>query len=276
MGRPHQTNRPRRSRDLLAPPAGCRFAPIPGSSCSSGQCEPRPETISRLAHRALASPGLALIAIQELRKLCLRRRIGPRVARARRQPAQLYPMQQPVGARQAAINLKLLLQYALRIDRTKRDYPIPLQLGAGDNPSLNRALVTASNPWLATRARPVAQSLNAFLFIAVMESDGTEVFQPPHGERELMRALDERLRKRSSKLSWGTGTGAAADKVLGRSVASSSLALGVLLPQPRWSKSTTRYRCGLKNRADELWLPAPGPPCMTMTGSPASEPYSSQ
>src|SRR6478672_4480137 len=133
-GRPHQTNRPRRSRDLLAPPAGCRFAPIPGSSCSSGQCEPRPETITRLAYRALASPGLALIAIQELRKLCLRRRIGPRVARARRQPAQLYPMQQPVGARQAAINLKLLLQYALRIDRAKRHYPIPLQLGAGDNP----------------------------------------------------------------------------------------------------------------------------------------------
>src|SRR5246127_2937453 len=59
-------------------------------------------------------------------------------------------------------------------------------------------------------------------------------------------------------------------------VASSSLALGVLLPQPRWSKSTTRYRRGLKNRADELWLPAPGPPCMTMTGSRASEPYSSQ
>ena len=132
------------------------------------------------------------------------------------------------------------------------------------------------HPWLATRARPVAQSLNAFLFIAVMESDGTEVFQPLHGERELMRALDERLRKRSSNPSWGTGTGAAADKVLGRSVASSSLALGVLLPQPRWSKSTTRYRCGLKQRADELWLPAPGPPCMTMTGSPASEPYSSQ
>src|ERR1700736_1338984 len=67
-GRPHQTNRPRRSRDLLAPPAGCRFAPIPGSSCSSGQCEPRPETIPRLAHRALASPGLALIAIQQLRR----------------------------------------------------------------------------------------------------------------------------------------------------------------------------------------------------------------
>src|ERR1700740_2088551 len=42
-------------------------------------------------------------------------------------------------------------------------------------------------------------------------------------------------------------------------VASSSLALGVLLPQPRWSKSTTRYRSGLKNRADELGLPPPGP-----------------
>src|SRR5207244_5603389 len=164
----HQTNRPRRSRDLLAPPAGCRFAPIPGSSCSSGQCEPRPETISRLAHRALASPGLALIAIQELRKLCLRRRIGPRVARARRQPAQLYPMQQPVGARQAAINLKLLLQYALRVDRTKRHYPVPLQLGAGDDPLLEPCARHGAHPGLATRARPAAQSLNAFLFIAFM------------------------------------------------------------------------------------------------------------
>src|SRR6202047_4405860 len=162
------SNRPRRSRDLLASPAGCRFAPIPGSSCSSGQCEPRPETIPRLAYRVLAPPGLALIAIQELAKLCLRRRIGPRVARARRQPTQLYPMQQPVGAQQAAINLKLLLQYALRIDRAKRHYPIPLQLGAGDNPFLGPRACHGVHPWLSTRARPVTQSLNAVLFLAVM------------------------------------------------------------------------------------------------------------
>jgi hypothetical protein len=32
----------------------------------------------------------------------------------------------------------------------------------------------------------------------------------------------------------------------------------------------------IKNRVAELWLPAPGPPCMTTTGSPASVPYSSQ
>jgi hypothetical protein len=32
----------------------------------------------------------------------------------------------------------------------------------------------------------------------------------------------------------------------------------------------------IKKRASELWLPAPGPPCMTMTGSPAGAPYSSQ
>ena len=48
-------------------------------------------------------------------------------------------MQQPVGARQAAINLKILLQYALRIDRTKRHYPIPLQLG---NDSLRSIMPT--------------------------------------------------------------------------------------------------------------------------------------
>jgi len=134
---------------------------------SSGQCEPHPETRPRLAHRALASPRLALIAIQELRKLCRRRRIGLRVARARRQPAQLYPMQQPVGTRQAAINLKRLLPYALRIDCTKRHYPVPLQLGAGDNPFVEPRARHGVHPWLATRARPVAQSLNAFL-LAVM------------------------------------------------------------------------------------------------------------
>jgi hypothetical protein len=35
-------------------------------------------------------------------------------------------MQQPVGAPQAAINIKLLFQYALRIDPTKRHHPVPL------------------------------------------------------------------------------------------------------------------------------------------------------
>src|ERR1700751_857044 len=161
-------HRPRRSRGPLVPLAGCRFAPTPGSGCSSGRCAPRPETIPRLAHRVLAPPGLALIAIQVLRKLRLRRRIGLRVARTRGQPTQLYPMQQPIRARQAAINLKLLLQYALRIDRTKRHYPVPLQLGPGDNPLLEPRARHGVHPWLATRARPVAQSLNAFLCIAVM------------------------------------------------------------------------------------------------------------
>ena len=77
-------------------------------------------------------------------------------------------MQQPVGARQAAINLKLLLQYALRVDRTKRHYPIPLQLGAADNPFLEPRARHGVHPWLSTWARPVTQSLNAFLFVAVM------------------------------------------------------------------------------------------------------------
>ena len=53
------------------------------------------ETTPRIAYRVLAPAGLALIAIQQLRKRRLRRRIGLRVARARRQPTQLYPMQQP-------------------------------------------------------------------------------------------------------------------------------------------------------------------------------------
>src|SRR6202008_1828912 len=168
LGRPHQTHRPRRSRGPWVRPAGCRFAPTPGSDCSSDRCAPRPETTARLAHRVLAPPGLALIAIPALRKLRLRRRIGLRVARTWGQPTQLYPMQQPIGARRAAINLKLLLQYALRIDRTRRHYPVPLQLGTGDNPLLEPRARHRVHPWLATRARPVPQSLNAFLFIAVM------------------------------------------------------------------------------------------------------------
>src|SRR6267143_1957499 len=167
-GRPHQTHRPRRSRGPSVLPAGCRFAPTPGSDCSSDRCEPRPETTPRLACRVLAPPGLALIAIQALRKLRLRRRIGLRVARPWCQPTQLYPMQQPVGARQTAINRKLLLQYALRIDRAKRHYPIPLQLGAGDNPFLEPRACHRVHPGLSTRARPVTQSLNAVFFVAVM------------------------------------------------------------------------------------------------------------
>src|SRR6266566_5474908 len=167
-GQTAPTHRPRRSRDPLARPAGCRFAPTPGSGSSSGRCEPRPETRPRLAYRVLAPPGLALIAIQQLRKRRLRRRIGLRVARTRCQPTQLDPMQQPVGARQAAINIKLLLQYSLRIDPTKRHHPVALQRGASDNPFLEPRSRHGVHPWLSTRARPVTQSLNAVLFITVM------------------------------------------------------------------------------------------------------------
>ena len=72
-----------------------------------------------------------------------------------------------VMARQAALNLKLVLQYSLRVDRPKCHYPVPLQLGAGDNPFLEPRARHRVHPWLATRARPVTQSLNAFLFVAV-------------------------------------------------------------------------------------------------------------
>src|SRR6516165_11733559 len=109
-GRPHQTDRPRRTRDPSVLPAGCRLAPTSGSGCSSDRRAPRPETTPQLACRVLAPPGLALIAIQPLRKLGLPPRIGLRVARTRGQPTQIDPMQQPVGARQTAINSKFLFQ----------------------------------------------------------------------------------------------------------------------------------------------------------------------
>src|SRR4029077_13561836 len=168
LGRPHQTHRPRRSRGPSVPPAGCRFAPTLGSDCSSDRCAPRPETTPRLACRVLAPPGLVLIAVQVLRKLRLRRRIGLRVARTRCQTTQLYPMQQPVGARQTAINLKLLFQYALCVDPTKRHHPVPLQRGASHHAFLEPRACHCVYPWLSALARPVTQPLNASLFIAVM------------------------------------------------------------------------------------------------------------
>src|SRR6201981_1886781 len=148
LGRPHQTHRTRRSRGPLGLPAGCRVAPTPGSDCSSDRCAPRPETTPRLACRVLAPPGLALIAIQVLRKLRLRRRIGLRVARTRCQPTQLYPMQQPVGARQTAINLKLLFQYALRVDPAKRHHPVPLARSATDHALPEPRACHGVDPWL--------------------------------------------------------------------------------------------------------------------------------
>src|SRR5271168_1657114 len=122
-----------------------------------GRCEPHPETIPRLVHRVVVLPGLALIAIPELRKLRLRRRIGLRVARTRRQPTQLHPVQQPVGARQAALNRKLLFQYSLRVDPAKRHHPVPRQLGASDNPFREPRTRRGVDPGLSTRGcRPGA------------------------------------------------------------------------------------------------------------------------
>src|SRR6516162_1840258 len=98
------------------------------------------------------------------------------LARSRRPPGgedavptnSTLSMQQPVGARQAAINLKLLFQYALRVDPTKRHHPVPLQHGASDHPFLEPRAGHRVDPRLSTRARPVTQPLNASLFIAVM------------------------------------------------------------------------------------------------------------
>src|SRR5712671_1472370 len=66
------------------------------------------------------------------------------------------------------INRKLLLQYSLRVDRAKRHYPVPLQLGASDNPLLEPRARHRVYPWLSTRTRPITQSLDAVLFIPVM------------------------------------------------------------------------------------------------------------
>src|SRR4029077_748066 len=180
------------------------FAPTPGSDCSSDRCAPRPETIPRLACRVLAPPGLALIAIPALRKLRLRRRIGLRMARTRHQPAQLYPMQQPVGARQTAINLKLLFQYALRVDPSKRHHPVPLQFGASDHPFLEPRARHCVHPRLSTRARPVTQSLNAVLFMALMPFESPCPAQPSQPRRCLMLHPLEHVRDHQNPLADAT------------------------------------------------------------------------
>ena len=77
-------------------------------------------------------------------------------------------MQQPIGARQTAINLELLFQYSLRVDPPKRHNPVALQHGAGDNAVLEPRGRHGVHPGMSTRARPVTQSRNTVLFVAVM------------------------------------------------------------------------------------------------------------
>src|SRR5215472_6404088 len=216
MGRPHQTDRPRRSRDPSGRPAGCRFAPTPGSACSSDRSAPRPETTPRLACRVLVPPGLALIAIQVLRKLRLAPRIGLRVARTRGQPAQLEPMQQPVRARQTAINFKLLFQYALCVDATKRHHPIPLQRRASDNPFLEPRARCGVYPWLSPRPRPVTQSLNTVLFIAVMPFVSRRPAQPSQPRCFLMLHPLQHVRDHQNPLADTTALASRQAPQLGR------------------------------------------------------------
>src|ERR1700730_11641775 len=65
---------------------------------------------------------------------------------------QLDPMQQPVGARQTAINRKLLFQYALCVDPRKPPPPVPLRRGASDHPFLEPRARHGVDPRLSTGA----------------------------------------------------------------------------------------------------------------------------
>jgi hypothetical protein len=87
----------------------------------------------------------------------------------------------------------------LRIDPTKRHHPVPLQLGASDNPFLEPRARHCVYPWLSTRARPVTQSLDAVLFIAVMPFVGRRPAQPSQPRRFLMLP-SPRACSRSSEL----------------------------------------------------------------------------
>ena len=69
-------------------------------------------------------------------------------------------MQQPAGARQAAIDIELLFQDRFGVDPTKRHHPIPLRLGAGDTPRLQARRRHRIDPWWPTRTGPVTQSFD--------------------------------------------------------------------------------------------------------------------
>src|ERR1700736_408375 len=66
--------------------------------------------------------------------------------------------------------------------------------------SLNRALVTALTPWLPTRARPVTQSGNAVLFIAVMPFISRRPAQPRQPRRFLVLHPLEQVRDHQNPL----------------------------------------------------------------------------
>src|SRR6266436_10049376 len=109
-------------------------------------------------------------------------------------------MQQPVSARQTAINRKLLFQYSFGVDPTKRHHPVPLQLGASGNPLLEPRARHGVDPWLSTRARPVTQSLNAVLFIAVMPFVSRRPAQPSQSRCFLVLHPLEHVRDHQNSL----------------------------------------------------------------------------
>jgi hypothetical protein len=70
------------------------------------------------------------------------------------------------------------------IDPTKRHHPVPLQRRASDNPFLEPRARHRVDPWLSTRARPVTQPLNAFLF-----NSGYAIHKPLTGSAPPRRFL---------------------------------------------------------------------------------------
>ena len=94
-------------------------------------------------------------------------------------------MQQAIGARQAALDIKLLLQDALRVDPAKRHHPIPRQVGAGNDPLLQTHRRRPIHKRLPARTRPVPQSLDPFFLITVMPLIGRGSAEPAKPPRFL-------------------------------------------------------------------------------------------
>src|SRR4051812_27596815 len=76
--------------------------------------------------------------------------------------------------------------------------PLPLQLGAGDNPFLKPPARHRIDPWLSSRPRPVTQPLNAVLFIPVMPFVSRRPAQPSQPCRFLMLHPLEHVRDHQS------------------------------------------------------------------------------
>ena len=116
-------------------------------------------------------PTLSFRLANERRNQILEAQVAVTLAREERTAARRIDRvhhRERHGKNRAALACELQIVETAHPLAFGRHYPIPLQLGTGDNPFLEPRACHGVDPGLSTRARPVTQSLNAVLFVAVM------------------------------------------------------------------------------------------------------------